>query len=187
MSDLDQTLQLLQQLLDDHPKMSIRVKFNGSDKWRNFENDTVKNDKICDSVATSVADVEWSPFECDNLRQNLRQINFAEWFKNNSLDNSCDNTTTTFDSGCRKDDIATAERQTRPPLGGRLAASDAPTVDWADLSEKDFELALQTITTVEELSGVANRRRVLNHDFKKWSEVQKSLILSLKFILENEK
>ena len=68
-----------------------------------------------------------------------------------------------------------------------MVAGDAPTVDWADLSEKDFELALQTITTVEELNGVANRRRVLNHDFKKWSEVQKCLILSCKFILENEK
>ena len=67
-----------------------------------------------------------------------------------------------------------------------MVAVDAPTVDWADLSEKDFELALQTITTVEELNGVANRRRVLNHDFKKWSEVQRSLILSRKFVLENK-
>ena len=187
MSDLDQTLQLLQQLLDDHPEMSVRVKFNGSDKWRNFENDTVKNDKICDSVATSVAYVEWSPFECDNLRQNLRQINFAEWFKNNSLDNSCDNTTTTFDSGCRKDDIATAERQNRPPTGVILPESDARLVDWSRLSEKQFDEALQSVTSVEELSGVANRRRVLNQpNLPMWSEVQKSQILNRKFQLENK-
>ena len=68
-----------------------------------------------------------------------------------------------------------------------MVAGDAPTVVWANLVEKDFALALQTIATVEELSGVANRHRVLNHDFKKWSEVQKSLILSRKFLLENEK
>ena len=92
-----------------------------------------------------------------------------------------------MDTKCPADDLAIAEPQTGPPLGGRLDAGDAPTCDWADLSERDFELALQTITTVEELSGVANRRRVLNHDFKKWSEVQKSLILSRKFILENKK
>ena len=67
-----------------------------------------------------------------------------------------------------------------------MDAGDAPTVDWADLSEMDFEKALQTITCIEELSGVANRRRVLRHDFKQWSEVQKSLILSRKFILENK-
>ena len=90
-------------------------------------------------------------------------------------------------AGIALDNRATTERQTRIPIGVRMVAGDAPTVDWADLSEKDFELALQTITTVEELNGVANRRRVLNHDFKKWSEVQKSLILSRKFILENEK
>ena len=188
MSDLDQTLQLLEQLLDDHPKMSVRVKFNGSDKWRNFENDTVKDDKFCDSVATSVADANWSPFECDNLRQNLRQINFAEWFKNNSLEISCDNTTTTFDMGCRKDDIATAERQNRPPLGGHSASgSDAPIVDWSRLSEKQFDAALQSVTSVQELSGVANRRRVLNQiNLPMWSEVQKSQILNRKFQLENK-
>jgi hypothetical protein len=67
-----------------------------------------------------------------------------------------------------------------------MDAGDAPSVDWADLGEKDFEKALQTITSVEELSGVANRRRILRHDFTQWSEVQKSLILNRKFILENE-
>ena len=68
-----------------------------------------------------------------------------------------------------------------------MVAGDAPTCDWTDLGEKDFELAPQTITTVEELSGVVKRRRVLNPDFKKWSEVQNSLIPSRKFVLENEK
>jgi len=73
-----------------------------------------------------------------------------------------------------------------PLLGVRLYASDAPTADWADLSEKDFAKALLKIKSVQELNGVANRRRVLRHDFKKWSEVQTSLILHRKFILENE-
>ena len=187
MSDLDQTLQLLQQLLDDRPEMSVRVKFNGSDKWRNFENNTVKNDKICDSVATSVAEADWSPFECDNITTDLRQINFVEWFKNNSLDNSCDNTTTDLTGGCRKDDIAKAERQNRPPTGVILPESDAVSVDWSRLSEKQLDEALQSVTSVEELSGVANRRRVLNQpNLPMWSEVQRSQILNRKFQLENK-
>jgi hypothetical protein len=67
-----------------------------------------------------------------------------------------------------------------------MNAGDAPTVDWADLSERDFEKALQTITSIDELNGLANRRRVLRHDFKKWNEAQIGLILNRKFILENK-
>ena len=114
-------------------------------------------------------------------------LSFSEWFKINALEGGSDTLATPLTPSVGRDDLATAEPQTSPPLGERLDAGDAPTVDWADLSEKDFEVALQTITTVEELSGVANRRRVLNYDFKKWREVQKSLILSRKLILENEK
>ena len=87
---------------------------------------------------------------------------------------------------CRLDYIATAERQTRTPFRGiRLYASVAPGVDWADLGEREFEAALQTITSVDELCGLANRRRVLQQDFKKWNAAQRGLILSRKFILEN--
>jgi hypothetical protein len=53
------------------------------------------------------------------------------------------------------------------------------------LSEKQFEQALQTITCLEELNGLANRRRVLQRDCKQWSEAQRSLILMRKFMLEN--
>ena len=53
-----------------------------------------------------------------------------------------------------------------------MDAGDAPTADWADLGERDFEKALQTITSIDELNGLANRRRVLRHDFKKWNEAQ---------------
>ena len=111
---------------------------------------------------------------------------FSEWFKNNALQEGATVATVVTTPVARVGDIATAERQTRTPLGVRLYASDAPTVDWADLSEKEFEKALLKIKSVEELNGVANRRRVLRHDFKKWNEVQTSLILHRKFILENE-
>ena len=141
MSELDEKLTEIQEILQMYPNVSVRVKFHGSDNYRHFPSDHVTRDS----------------------------------------------TGTLFATKCPADDLATAEPQTRTPLGVRLDAGDAPTCDWADLGGKDFELALQTITTVEELSGVANRRRLLNHDFKKWSEVKKSLILSRKFILENEK
>ena len=112
---------------------------------------------------------------------------FAEWFKINSLSSSSDTRATLFSLGVAGPDHATAEPQTRTPLGVRLDAGDAPTVDWADLGERDFEKALQTITSIDELNGLANRRRVLRHDFKKWNEAQIGLILNRKFILENEK
>ena len=73
-----------------------------------------------------------------------------------------------------------------PPLGGgRLDAGDAPSVDWADLSEKEFEKVLQSISCLEELYGLANRRRVLQHDCKQWNAAKRSLILMRKFMLEN--
>ena len=73
-----------------------------------------------------------------------------------------------------------------PPLGGgRLDAGDAPSVDWADLSEKEFKKALQSISCFEELNGLANRRRALQRDCKQWNAAQRSLILVRKFMLEN--
>ena len=184
MSDLDEKLTAIAEFLKSHPKASVKVKFPFLDNYRHFPTDKVTNDSKCDSCDSCLFEGGADFTECDSV---ATVEPFLEWFKINSLMGSATVATVCDTDTVALDDIATAERQTRPPLGGRLAVSDAPTVDWADLSERDFELALQTITTVEELSGVANRRRVLNHDFKKWSEVQKSLILSRKFILENEK
>jgi len=53
------------------------------------------------------------------------------------------------------------------------------------LSEKEFEKALQSISCLEELNGLANRRRVLQRDCKQWNAAQSSLILMRKFMLEN--
>lgn len=184
MSDLDEKLTAIAEFLKSHPKASVKVKFLFLDNYRHFPTDKVTNDSKCDSCDSCLFKGAADFTECDSV---ATVEPFLEWFKINSLMGSATVATVCDTDTVALDDIATAERQTTPPLGGRLAASDAPTVDWADLREKDFEFALQTITTVEELSGVANRRRVLNHDFKKWSEVQKSLILSRKFILENEK
>ena len=60
-----------------------------------------------------------------------------------------------------------------------------PSVDWADLSEKEFEKALQSISCLEELNGLANRRRVLQRDCKQWNAAKRSLILMRKIMLEN--
>ena len=184
MTSLEIELRHIEEILQIYPNASVWVKFHGSDNYRHFPTDKVTNDSKCDSCDSYPFQDGADFTECDSV---TTVEAFLEWFKNNSLLGSATIATVCDTYTVALDDIATAERQTRPPLGGRLAASDAPTVDWADLGEKDFELALQTITTVEELSGVANRRRVLNHDFKKWSEVQKSLILSRKFVLENTK
>jgi hypothetical protein len=116
----------------------------------------------------------------------LRHLSFLEWFKINVLQGVGDTEATLQTVGVGRDDPATAEPQTSPPLGGRLDAGDAPSVDWADLSEKQFEKALQSITCLEELNGLANRRRVLQRDCKQWSEAQRSFILMRKFMLEND-
>ena len=155
-----------------------------SDTVRNNTETTVKND----TVATKLEAVAWTPFTDDTERQTLRQVDFAKLNNNNSLAMPSDKPTTGFDSGCREDDIATAERQKCNPLGLPSASgSDARIVDWSRLSEKQFDEALQSVPSVQELSGVANRRRVLNQpNLPIWSEVQKSQILNRKFQLENK-
>ena len=88
---------------------------------------------------------------------------------------------------CRTFAHATAERHLRPPLGGLGASgSDALSDDWANLREKEFRLALAKIGTVEELRGLANRKKVLGlPHLKPWSAVQRDLIMERKFELEN--
>ena len=155
-----------------------------SDNVRNHTEITVKND----TVATDFETVEWTPFNDVIERQPLRQVDFAKPNDNNSLTMPSDNTTTTLDSGCRKGAHRDSGTTPTSPVGGLGASgSDALVVDWSTLSEKQFDAALQTVTSVEELSGVANRRRVLNQpNLPMWSEVQKSQILNRKFQLENK-
>ena len=141
---------------------SVRVKFHGSDNYCHFPSDHVTRDTFGETCPKGVPNNEFDVIERD---------------PNGTL----------LDTKCPADDLATAEPHTRTPLRVCIVADDVPSCNWAVLSEKDLDHALLSITTVEELSGVANRRRVLNHDFKKWSELQKCLILSRKFILENEK
>ena len=161
MTSLDHELRQIQDFLAANPNASVHVKFHGSDTFRNFPSHTVTNDTLSDTTDTGVV------FEDLDLLEN-------------------DTRATLFGLGVAGPDPATAEPQTRTPLGVRLDAGDAPTADWADLSERDFEKALQTITSIDELNGLANRRRVLRHDFKKWNEAQIGLILNRKFILENK-
>ena len=182
MTSLGVDLCEIDDLLRLYPKASVQIKFKGSDNYCHFPSATVINDTVGDGVVLENFDAEKN----DTRATLARHLSFSEWFKINALQNGSDTLATLGEAKCRSDDLATAEPHTRTPLGVRMDAGDAPTVDWADLSEMDFEKALQTITSIEELSGVANRRRILSHDFKQWSEVQKSLILNRKFILENE-
>tara|TARA_B100001057_G_scaffold491822_1_gene582900 strand:+ start:635 stop:835 length:201 start_codon:yes stop_codon:yes gene_type:complete len=59
--------------------------------------------------------------------------------------------------------------------------------DWSDLDENEFYRALQTVRSIAELEGVANRRRVLrNPNLTTWSEAQKQIILQRKYELERD-
>ena len=186
MTSLDNKLRKIADFLDTHPNASVRVKFPNSVNYRHFPSDCISRDTFWDTCQKGVPFDEIQVVERDTNGTLSGHLDFVEWFKNNALQSQRDTSGTLSDTKCPADDLATAEPQTRTPLGVRLDAGDAPTADWADLSEKEFEKALLKIKSVEELDGVANRRRVLRHDFKKWSEVQTSLILHRKFILENE-
>ena len=59
--------------------------------------------------------------------------------------------------------------------------------DWSDLDENEFCQALQTVRSIAELEGVANRRRVLrNPNLTTWSDTQKQIILQRKYELERD-
>ena len=67
-------------------------------------------------------------------------------------------------------------------------ALTARSLDYADLKEKDFVSILAEISSLAELSGLANRRRVLqNPDLAKWSPLQIKLIKQRKYELENQR
>ena len=59
--------------------------------------------------------------------------------------------------------------------------------DWSELDENELTQALQTVKSLAELEGVANRRRVLrNPNLTTWSEAQKQIILQRKYELERD-
>jgi len=183
MSDLDKSLAKLSQFLEKYPNASVRVKFPNSVNYRHFPSDPVTNDSFCDTYDSGLIESDEIQAGCDTT---TTVLSFSEWFKINALDDLATVATPGSTPVVSADDHATAEPHTSPPLGGRMNAGDAPTVDWADLGERDFDKALQSITSIDELNGLANRRRVLRHDFKKWNEAQIGLILNRKFILENK-
>lgn len=185
MTSLDRSLRHIEDFLKTHPNASVRVKFNGNDNYRNYPSSAVRSDTFCDTTDGGLVFEDDETEFCDTDATVKRHLSFLDWFKINALGDGSDTVATPSTPSVVRDDHATAEPQTRTPLGVRLAAGDAPSVDWADLSEKQFEQALQTITCLEELNGLANRRRVLQRDCKQWSEAQRSLILMRKFMLEN--
>jgi|TARA_Y100000289_G_scaffold60112_1_gene66795 hypothetical protein len=59
--------------------------------------------------------------------------------------------------------------------------------DWSNLDEKELFEVLQTVKSLAELEGVANRRRVLNNpNLSTWSDAQKQIILQRKYELERD-
>ena len=185
MTSQDRSLRQIEDFLKTHPNASVRVKFNGGDNYRNYPSGGVRSDTFCDTADGGVVLEDDETAFCDTVATVERHLSFSEWFKINALESVSDTVATPSTPSVVRDDHATAEPQTSPPKGGRLDAGDAPSVDWANLSEKQFEQALQTITCLEELNGLANRRRVLQRDCKQWSEAQRGLILMRKFMLEN--
>ena len=182
----DHNLRIIQDLLDVYPNASVRVRFDGSDNYRHFPSAHVTNEAFCEASDNGFVFEDFGDVKSEAKTKQTRSLEFVEWFKINTLVKSCEADAKQNDGAFRSEDHATAEPQTRTPLGVRLDAGDAPFADWADLGERDFEKALQTITSIDELNGLANRRRVLRHDFKKWNEAQIGLILNRKFILENK-
>ena len=181
----DHNLRIIQDLLDAYPNASVRVKFDGSDNYSHFPSAPVTNEAFCEASDNGFVFEGFGDVKSEAKTKQKRSPEFTEWFKINALEISCEANAKQNDGAFRSEDHAKAEPQTRTPLGVRLDAGDAPFADWADLSERDFEKALQTITSIDELIGLANRRRVLRHDFKKWKEAQIGLILNRKFTLEN--
>jgi hypothetical protein len=182
----DHNLRIIQDLLNAYPNASVRVKFDGSDNYSHFPSAPVTNEAFCEAPDNGFVFEDFGDAKSEAKTKQKRSSGFTEWFKINALEKSCEANAKQNDGAFRSEDHAKAELHTSPPLGGRMNAGDAPFADWADLGEKDFEKALQTITSIDELNGLANRRRVLRHDFKKWNEAQIGLILNRKFILENK-
>ena len=59
--------------------------------------------------------------------------------------------------------------------------------DWSNLDENELFEVLQTVKSLAELEGVANRRRVLNNpNLSTWSDSQKQIILQRKYELERD-
>jgi hypothetical protein len=64
-------------------------------------------------------------------------------------------------------------------------SSIGPSMDYADLSEKEFRRVISKVDDLATLEGIANRSKFLKtKKLKKWSEVQRSIILEQKFKLE---
>jgi len=59
-------------------------------------------------------------------------------------------------------------------------------LDYTQLNERELIEVLKSITDLEELEGLANRRRVLNApELPRWSSWQREQILQRKWELEN--
>ena len=185
MTSLKHKLRQIEEILQVYPNASVRVKFDGDDNYRNYPSYCVTNEMKCEMNDDHFVFCDHNDPECEIHAKDLRNTNFSEWFKINSLHAPCEMDAKDLTDAFRIGDHAKAEPQTSPPLGGRLDAGDALACDWADLSEKEFEKALQSISCLEELNGLANRRRVLQRDCKQWNAAQRSLILMRKFMLEN--
>jgi hypothetical protein len=71
-------------------------------------------------------------------------------------------------------------------LGCPVPMSKRFAPDAADLNERDFTELVNAISDLGELEGFANRRSILNApDLKRWSVMQRDIILARKWKLQN--
>jgi len=66
-------------------------------------------------------------------------------------------------------------------------ASPGPSLDYAELPEKEFRRVVSRIDDINVLAGMANRRKLLSAPWlKKYSPIQRSIIMERKFALEQK-
>ena len=79
-------------------------------------------------------------------------------------------------------------RTNNPPLEGGcpdLKTCPERVKDYATLGEKDFQRVVNEYHSLAELSGLANRRKILNApQLPKWNAVQREIIIRRKYQLE---
>ena len=122
MSKADKILAAVDELIAKYPDAKVKVKFHGSDKVRNFTEETVKNDSVANPTVATVVSI----FEEDFCDSNCNSLKFSERFKINSLPEFATVATPVRHPDCRTFAHATAERHLRAPLGGLGASgSDA--------------------------------------------------------------
>jgi len=118
MTSLKHKLRQIEKILQVHPNVSVRVKFDGDDNYRKYLSSGVTNDTFSDTSKTGVVFEEFTDTENDTFATPKRHLSFSEWFNINALQGVSDTEATLQTVSVGRDDPATAEPQTRTPFRG---------------------------------------------------------------------